>query len=73
MGISFSFFFPASLFSCVDYFIGVFDYSVGRSMFSCNHRVPGQPRDKQLFFLRTQNCFSQEVLEPYFSMGRYYR
>ena len=25
--------------------------------------------DKQLSFLRTQNCFSQELLEPNFSMG----
>ena len=26
-----------SLFSCFDHFIGVFDYSVLRSMLSCNH------------------------------------
>ena len=36
------FFFSVSFFSCFDHFIGVFDYSVGRSMFSCNHGVNGQ-------------------------------
>ena len=34
-------------------------------MFSCNQGVHGQ---RQRAFL-TQNCFSQEVLESYFSMG----
>ena len=34
-------------------------------MFSCNQGVHGQ---RQRAFL-TQNCFSQEVLEYYFSMG----
>ena len=46
----FGFFF---LFRCFDHFIGVFDYSVGRFMFSCNH---GQRQrafsDTKLFFVR---------------------
>ena len=37
-------------------------YSVGRSIFSCNHR------QRRRAFL-TQNCFSQEALGPGFSMG----
>ena len=37
-------------------------YSVGRSMFSCNHR-----QGRRAFL--TQNCFSQEALPPNFSMG----
>ena len=44
----------ASLFTCFDHLIRVFDYSVGRSMFSCNH---GQRRrafsDTKLFFARS--------------------
>ena len=35
----FALYFLVSLFSCFDHFIGVFDYSVGRSMLSCNHGV----------------------------------
>ena len=46
-----------SLFTCFDHFIGVSAYSVGRSMDS----------NEELFL--TQNYFSQEVLEPNFSMG----
>ena len=42
------------LFRCFDHFIGVFDYSVGRFMFSCNH---GQRQrafsDTKLFFARS--------------------
>ena len=37
----FALYFLVSLFSCFDHFIGVFDYSVGRSMLSCNHGVQG--------------------------------
>ena len=33
----FALFFSVSLFTCFDHFIGVLDYSIGRSMFSCNH------------------------------------
>ena len=56
----FAFFFWVSLFTCFDHFFGVFDYSVGRSMFFMD-------MDEELFL--TQNCFSQEVLKTYFSMG----
>ena len=39
------------------HFIGVFDYSVGRSMHSCCHGVHGQRRrafsDTKLFFARS--------------------
>ena len=38
----FALFFLVSLFSCFDHFIGVLDYSVGRSMLSCNHGVQGK-------------------------------
>ena len=49
--------FLVSLFSCFDHFIGVFDYSVGRSMLSCYHGVHEQRRrafsDTKLFFARS--------------------
>ena len=49
--------FLASLFSCFDHFISMFDYSVGRSMLSCYHGVHGQRRrafsDTNLFFARS--------------------
>ena len=35
----FALYFLVSLFSCFDHLIGVFDYSVGRSMLSCYHGV----------------------------------
>ena len=35
----FALYFLVSLFSCFDHRIGVFDYSVGRSMLSCYHGV----------------------------------
>ena len=40
-------YFLVSLFSCFDHFIGVLDYSVGRSMRSCYHGVQG----KDAFYL----------------------
>jgi len=56
--------FFVSLFSCFDHFIGVFDYSVGRSMLSCYHRVHGQ-RQKA----GTKLFFAKGII-PNFSMGR---
>ena len=50
-------FFLVSLFTCFGHFIGVFHYSIGRSMDS----------NEELFL--TQNYLSQEALEPNFSMG----
>ena len=55
------FFFLVSLFTCCGHFIGVFHYSIGRSMMDSN----------ELFL--TQNYLSQEVLEPNFSIGCMYR
>ena len=59
--------FLVSLFNCFNHFIAVFDYSVGRSMLSCYHGVHFMDSDEEL--LLAQNCFSQEVLEPWFRMG----
>ena len=61
-----SLFYFVSLFTCFDHFIGVFDYSVGRCCFDVI-----MDSDEELFL--TQNCFEQEVLEPNFIMGLYYR
>ena len=38
----FALYFLVSLFGCFDHFIGVFDYSVGRSMLSRYHGVHRQ-------------------------------
>ena len=45
------------LFSFLDHFVDVFDYSVGRSMLSCYH---GVHRERGRVFFLTQNCFSQK-------------
>ena len=39
---AFALYFSASLFSCFDHFIGVFDYSLVGSMLSCYHGVQGK-------------------------------
>ena len=65
----FALYFLVSLFSCFDHFIGVFDYSLGRSMLSRYQELIDS--EEELFL--TENCFSQEVLEPNFSMGRTHR
>ena len=54
----FALYFLVSLFSCFDHFMGVFDYSVRRSMLSCYHGVHGQRRrafcsDTMLLFTRS--------------------
>ena len=56
----FLFFVLVSLFTCLDHFIGVFDYSVG----PCFHLI--MDNHEELFW--TQNYFSREVLEPNFSI-----
>ena len=45
------------LFSCLDHFVDVFDYSAGRSMLSCYH---GVYRERGRVFFLTQNYFSQK-------------
>ena len=40
--------FLVSLMNCFDYFIGVYDYSVGRSMFSRNHRKSSADHGRHL-------------------------
>ena len=50
-------YFSVSLFSCFDHFIGVFDYSVGRSMLSCYHGVQG----KDGFYLTPRRRFNQSI------------
>ena len=53
----FALYFLVSLFSCFDHFIGVFDYSLGRSMLSRYHGAHRQRRrafsDRKLFFARS--------------------
>ena len=50
--------FSVSLFSCFDHFIGVFDYSVGRSMLSCYHGVQG----KDAFYLTPRRMIQVSIL-----------
>ena len=50
---AFALYFSASLFSCFDHFIGVFDYSVGGSMLSCYHGVQG----KDAFYIQSVKNF----------------
>ena len=46
----FALYFLVSLFSCFDHFMGVFDYSVGRSMLSCFHVIMEfMDSDEELF------------------------
>ena len=61
-----SLYFSVSLFSCFDHFMGVFDYSVGRSMLSCYHGVHGLRRGA---FSGTKLFFARSII-PNFSMGR---
>ena len=49
----FALYFLVSLFSCFDHLIGVFDYSVGRSMLSCYHGVQA----KDTFYLTPRRRF----------------
>ena len=62
----FALYFLVSLFSCFDHFMGVFDYSVGRSMLSCYHGVHGLRRGA---FSGTKLFFARSII-PNFSMGR---
>ena len=62
----FALYFLVSLFSCFDHFMGVFDYSVGRSMLSCYHGVHGLRRRA---FSGTKSFFARSII-PNFSMGR---
>ena len=52
---AFALYFSASLFSCFDHFIGVFDYSLVGSMLSCYHGVQG----KDAFYLTPRRRFNQ--------------
>ena len=62
----FALYFLVSLFSRFDHFMGVFDYSVGRSMLSCYHGVHGLRRRA---FSGTKLFFARSII-PNFSMGR---
>ena len=55
------------LFSFLDHFVDVFDYSVGRSMLSCYH---GVHRERGESFFSDTKLFFAKVSEPNFSMGR---
>ena len=52
---AFAMYCSASLFSCFDHFIGVFDYSVAGSMLSCYHGV----QRKDAFYLTPRRRFNQ--------------